>query len=278
MYSLIHLLVGIGLFGFFQLVPHAGGQLERSANLDSVDRVVISAPVLLFLAGGDRYLIANIETIRVAATGIESGLVNAYYLLRAQKVISDLNPCQEHNYYIANALLSWGGASREGGEILQRASDCRFWDELPPFFYGFNRFFFERDVPGALRWLDEAAERASTNSAGYRKLAIMLQVDAFNDERLALNFLRRERAAVRDPKLGQMLDKRIERLQGLIQLREAQQNYEAKFGEPLRYPSQLLDGGVLPALPRDPLGIGYEFSGGRFSLKRLKIAGVEELM
>lgn len=238
-------------------------------------RVVIAAPVLLVLFGGDRFLAANLEAMRLAATGVDSGLANTGYLVRAHKEVARLNQCHEDNYYLANALLTWGGAVDEGEAVLRAAMDCRFWDEWPPFFFGFNRFFFQRDVPGAVPALEEAANRAGDNAAGFRKLAVMIQAEQIADEQLALEFLRNERDRAREPKLKEMLAKRVARLGGLVALREAQGVYEKRMREPLRDPQQLLDSGLLEAYPEDPLRLGYEFVDGRFMLKKIKVAGAE---
>ncbi|MNE47812.1 hypothetical protein D3C80_1422370 [compost metagenome] len=72
-----------------------------------------------------------------------------------------------------------------------------------------------------------------------------------------------------------MLDKRVQRLQGLLTLREAQRRYEARHG-PLGDLQQLVEQGVLDSLPVDPLRLGYELRDGRIVLKKLKIAGMEE--
>lgn len=239
-------------------------------------RVVIAAPVLLVLFGGDRFLAANLETMRLAATGVDWGQADTGYLIRAQQVVAELNPCHEDNYYLANGLLSWGGADREGSEVLRRASSCRFWDELPPFFYGFNRFFFDSDVDTAATYLEEAAARSTSNAAGFRKFAIMLKAEQIQDEQLALEFLQSEHDQASDPKLKAMLAKRVQRLQGLVTLREAQRRFEAQSGGPLAAPEQLLERGLLSAFPEDPLKLGYEFVDGRFVLKKLKVAGVED--
>lgn len=239
-------------------------------------RVVIAAPVLLVLFGGDRFLAANLETMRLAATGVDWGQADTGYLIRAQQVVAELNPCHEDNYYLANGLLTWGGADREGGEVLRRASACRFWDEYPPFFYGFNKFFFERDVEAAAAYLEEAASRATVNAAGFRKFAIMLKAEQIQDERLALEFLLGEHDRASDPKLKGMLVKRVQRLQGLVTLREAQRRFEEQAGQPLAAPEQLLERGLLAAFPEDPLKLGYEFIDGRFVLKKLKVAGEED--
>lgn len=252
---------------------------NRAVALDSPvvgGRVVIAAPLLLVLFGGDRFLAANMEVMRLAATGVKLEGADTGYLVRAQREISVLNPCNEDNYYLANGLLTWGGADREGAEILRRAMQCRYWDELPAFFYGFNQAFFNKDIVAASTALEQAAQRATDNAAGFRKLAVMLQVESFADEKLALEYLLRQRdAAKNDPKLKKMLDTRVMRLRGLVALREAQRKYEAEHGALVSL-QQLVDHGFISALPVDPMGLGYELRNGRIVLGKMSIAGLGE--
>ena len=262
--------------GFVLLVTLRGSLSHRQLPAPSHDRVVISAPVLTTLYAGDRFLAANLETIRLSATGIDSGQADTFYLLRAHKVVADLNPCHENNYYIANALLTWGGAVDEGGDVLERATECRKWDELPPFLYGFNQFFFNHNIEMAQHWLEIAAQRADHNAAGYRNFAIMIEVAQIEDEKIALDMLKTERERAEGAKLKGMLNKRIGRLEGLVTLRSAKRAYEHQTGKALEQPIALIETGILAQFPQDPLGIGYEFVDGRFRLKRAKVAGVEE--
>ncbi|PAO92607.1 hypothetical protein BV581_10295 [Stutzerimonas stutzeri] len=241
----------------------------------SADRVVIPAPLLVVLHGGDRFLAADLETMRLSATGMDDRGVDTGYLVRAQREVARLNPCHEDNYYLANGLLTWGGAVDEGNEVLRAAVECRFWDEFPPFFYGINLSFFQRDNEEAARVLEIGAQRSTHNAAAMQRLAVMLRAEQFADERLALNYLTQQRDSSVDPKLKDMLDKRVIRLQGLIDLREAQRRYEAEHG-PLSELQQLLDRDLIAELPTDPLGLGYELRNGRIELKKLKIAGLEE--
>lgn len=268
-------LVGFVIF----VVIGAAGILAKSETAAVItDRVVISAPLQLLMAAGDRFLAANLESIRAAATTINTPDAeddNASFTIRARLTVAKLNPCHEDNYYQANAFLTWGGAVKEGNKVLRDAMNCRTWDELPPFFYGFNQYFFLNDLPEAQRAIQEAALRATKNEAFYRRFAIMIAAREIKDEAAATGFLQHERAQTSDPKLQAMLDKRIARLQGLIALRAAQQRYEARFGQPLTNPQALIDSGELEAFPNDPLRIGYEFVDGRFRLKELKIAGLE---
>jgi len=267
-------LAGVGFALFTSVVFwRAQSGINIDTELD-LDRVVISAPILIGLYGGDRFLAANLETMRLAATGTNNGQADSGYLIRAQRVVSELNPCHEDNYYLANGLLTWGGAVAEGNEILRRAMDCRFWDGVPGFFYGVNRSFFDGNVNEAVRALEQSADRWPENAAALRKLAVMLRVESFSDERLALIYLQQQRDGSRDPKLFEALDKRMVRLQRLIELREAQRRYEAVYGV-LGDLQQLVYSGVLAALPLDPLRLGYELRDGRIEMKKLKIAGME---
>lgn len=246
---------------------------NRQSVLDG--QVVITAPVQTLLFGGDRYLAADIETIRAAALGSDTSDATAYRL-RAHRVVAELNPCHEDNYYLANALLTWGGSEREGNEVVEKAMACRSWDEMPPFIYGFNLYFFGRHSSEAAKALEIAASRATDNAAAMRKLAIMINVESLNDDQMALDYLRQQRRTAKDPKLIAMLDKRLIRLEGLVTLREGQRRYEQRFGKPLHDPRDLLSSGLLQQFPSDPLGLGYEYHEGKFRLRTLQIQGLED--
>lgn len=270
------LLLALLGFSLFSIVSQWRTQMPEQTSPAIEGRVVIAASMLLVLFGGDRFLAANLETMRLAATGVDWGQADTDYLVRAQQEVARLNPCHEDNYYLANGLLTWGGADLEGTEVLRRAMQCRFWDELPAFFYGFNQAFFNKDIAEAGRSLELAAQRSTDNSAAFRKLAIMLKTEQIQDEQLALDFLQSEHDRASDPKLKAMLVKRVQRLQGLVTLREAQRRFEALSGSLLADPEQLFEYGLLAAFPEDPLKLGYEFVDGRFVLKKLKVAGAED--
>lgn len=241
----------------------------------STDRVVIPAPLLVALHGGDRFLAADLETMRLAATGIDYRGVDTSYLIRAQREVSRLNPCHEDNYYLANGLLTWSGAVEQGNEVLRTAVECRFWDEFPPFFYGINLWFLQHDNKEAARVLEIAAHRATDNAAVMLKMAVMLRAEMFADDQLAMSYLTQQRDNSADPRLREMLNLRVIRLQGLLDLREAQRRFEHKYG-PLASLEQLVEVELLGQLPADPLFLGYELRNGVIELKKLKIAGLEE--
>lgn len=270
------LFIGLAAFALFAAI--AAWRAQQPVQLAPqlfADRVVIPAPLLIALHSGDRFLAANLETMRLSATGMDDRGVDTGYLVRAQREVARLNACHEDNYYLANGLLTWGGAVEQGNEVLRAAVRCRFWDEFPPFFYGINLSFFQRNNEEAARMLEIGAQRSTDNAAAMLKLAVMLRAEQFADERLALNYLTQQRDSASDPKLHDMLDKRVIRLQGLIDLREAKRRFEAEHG-PLASLEQLVEAGTVAALPADPLRLGYELRDGHIELKKLKIAGLEE--
>lgn len=268
----------LALLGFAAFASISFWRVQQPLPLEQPqvqDRVVIAAPVLLALYAGDRFLAADLEAMRLAATGMDDGQSDTNYLIRAQQVVAQLNACHEDNYYLANGLLTWGGAVSEGNQVLHAAVQCRTWDFIPAFFYGINLAFFQRDTAEAQRILELGAQRSPENAASLRRLAIMLQAESFADEKLALDYLVRQRDAASDPRLRAMLDQRVARLQGLIALRQAQRHFETSNGA-LASLDQLVEFGLLPILPEDPVGLGYELREGQIILKKIKIAGMED--
>lgn len=249
-----------------------GPRDEGGVVMGYQDRVVISAPVLLFLTFGDRYLAGNLEVMRLSATSGGGG--HTHYLSRAQVEAARLHPCHEDNYYLANGLLAWSGAVESGNRVLRSAMECRTWDGVPGFLYGVNKFFFDKDIDEAEKALEVSARRWPENAALLRKLAIMLRADGFADEQLALDYLRRQRDGARDSGLRSMLDKRVVRLEGLLTLREAQRAHEKSHGD-LRELQDLVSHGFLSEIPVDPLNLGYELKDNIIVLKRIQLVGLE---
>ena len=103
----------------------------------------------------------------------------------------------------------------------------------------------------------------------------MYQAQTYPDLNQAKAFLIAQRDETKDPKFKQLLDLRVGRLAGLIELQEAQANYEKRFGRPLQDANLLLSSGMLKQFPIDPVGMGYVFEEGQFALRELKIRGMK---
>ncbi|MDH5856682.1 hypothetical protein [Lampropedia aestuarii] len=234
------------------------------------DRVVLPAPVQVFLAAGDRYLAANIENFRAMSSGTEANLpAEREFRLRSFDTASQLNPCHEDNYYVANAILTWGGAPEHGIDILRRATHCRSWDYSPPFFLGLAQNSFLHDPAKARASLELAATRASSEdqASSLHRIGVMMEAGSYQSTAASLAFLRHEMEATHDQRLKAMLEKRVQRMEGLQLLEQAQAEFEQKTGRPLQAPDELLSSGVLQAFPSDPMRLGYEFEDGHFRLR-----------
>ena len=128
-------------------------------------------------------------------------------------------------------------------------------DFLPGFFYAFNRYYFEHNPQEASNILISVADRLPQKE-GVLEIAAKWQ-EKGEDIQAALAVIRTMQRETRDAKLKTILQMRIDRLQGVIALREAAARYEKRMGRPLTDFSQLVTSGELEDLPRDPTGLGY---------------------
>ena len=191
--------------------------------------VALPPELQVFLAMGDRYLAANIETFRALVLTInERDKTTLRVLSEVQMGASTLNPAHEDNYYIAQAILPWNDLVEPTQYVESRAMDSRPWDFLPGFFYAFNRYYFEHDPHGGAEILFRAASRLEKKE-GVLEMAARWQ-ERGEDPELAINMIRAMQESSRNQKLKDSLQMRIDRLQGLIILREA----AARFADNLR--------------------------------------------
>jgi hypothetical protein len=240
----------------------ASFQLRDMPRLDRQDvlRVRLPIPVQLAYAGGDRYLAANLGVFRslmVDARVTERETYRVQAQLQADAAF--FNPYHEDNYYVAAAILPWNGQVELGQSVLLQAAQVRQWDMWPAFFYAFNAMYFERNMQRAGHWAEVAAQRHPTNAAALREMAAKWY-ERGDDPQFALNILAAMREQSRDENFRALLQARIERLQGLLQLRDAAAAYLAEHGVHPAGLDDLLGYGGLQAIPQDPLELGYALS------------------
>lgn len=213
----------------------------------------------VLLAGGDRYLAANLDGFRVLTTatarmGAEDYAVQA----RLQNDIAWFNPAHEDNYYIAAAFLPWNGHLDAAQNVLQRAAEARFLDWQPLFYLGFHHYQFLKDPAGGARWLLTAVPRAEEQQdrwalqdlaakwleKGYSTATAAAMVGAMAGSAPPGNFRK-------------YLQVRAERLNALAHLRDLALLYRKREG---RLPARIDDlvvAGLIDRIPVDPLGVGY---------------------
>ena len=240
-------------------------------------RVAVPRFAQVLLAGGDRYLAANIATVRALVASTE-GLSPEQFAIqgRVQSDASWLNPAQQDNYYLAAGILSWNGQLASTQKILRRAYDARPFDIWPASYFGFHEWHYNKQPLEGVRWLRLAAERA----AGYPEQVGLLEMasrwaSSSDDLGEAIRVVRHMAAGTRDQAFRSYLLKRAGRLEALRELRLSAEKFQQQFDRPPKSLKELLAPGLLEKLPLDPFGEGFELdSGGQpvvaGSLKRRK--------
>ena len=237
----------------------------KSAPRQSVSvEMLVALPlfVQVFMAMGDRYLAANIASIRALVVATDRMRPEEFKILaKVQEDVSWLNPAHEDNYYIAFAILAQYGEVDAAQTILARASRVRFFDYQPAFFYGFNQWYYKHDPAGAAAWMTEAAKKLPDPDQQLIMQNMAARwVDKAQDTELAIRVVEAMAKEARRKDFRVYLETRVVRLRQLQQLRMAAVTYRERFGKPLPNLQELVSSGILPALPQDPFGFGFGFN------------------
>lgn len=221
-------------------------------------RVVLPAPIQTLLALGDRYLAANAYVIRAATFNpLSEDALSFAVQAKVQSQAAILNPCNEDNGMLAAATLSWEDQVEAAQFVLAEGVHCRTWDPMPPFFQGFNEFYFNNDPMEAGRLVSVAAQRAEgPQRLGLQNIASRWLTHGQQPE-FAIAVIMAMRESTSDHNQRRLLGARIERLQGLVALRQAAATYTAERGMPITSLQALVDASYLEALPVDPFQRGY---------------------
>jgi hypothetical protein len=221
--------------------------------------VVLPGYIDVLLAGGDRHLAANIGVFRAMMTGGQVKDALTYEVqARIQRQVAILNPRQEDNSYIAAAILPWWGQVEPAQFILARATESRYWDFMPPFFQGFNEYYFNKNYQAAAELVQLSASRTEgVNRESFKAIAAKW-ISLGDDPRAAIGVIAALKEASRDPRMRGMLQARIDRLNNLLLLRQAAERYQREQGESISELSQLQQRGYLESIPVDPFQYGYE--------------------
>lgn len=254
------LFAGFALIAAFVFVLAQRTLASKSRITPSTElEVVLPLFVQVAMAGGDRYLAANLGAIRALVTETQHMGVEDFALLgRLQDNVSWLNPAHEDNYYTAAAILSWENQLERAQHILARATQARPYDYQPPFFYAFNLVNFHGDGLGAALWLRDAALRLPDpqERLAMENLAARW-IERSQDLRLAISVVDAMAKNTARKDFSRYLKRRVDRLRGLLVLREAANEYQNKYGKKITRLDDLVTSGVIAAIPQDPLGIGF---------------------
>jgi hypothetical protein len=234
------------------------------AEEDDLLRVVIPGYIEVLLAGGDRHLAANIGVFRAMMIGGDVKEELTYEVqAKVQRQVAILNPRQEDNSYVAAAILPWWGQVVDTQFILDRATQSRDWDFMPPFYQGFNEYYFNKNYQRAAELVQLSASRTDgVNRESFKAIAAKW-VSLGDDPRGAIGVIAALKDASYDPRIQRQLQGRIDRLKILLLLRRSTERYQQEHGESISQLEQLVEAGYLPNIPRDPFGYGFHIDSNR---------------
>lgn len=239
--------------------------LSRIAENESISHVM-PAPINLILAGGDRYLAADLIMFRVIIS-VGEGVVHFKDRAELQLQAAVFNAFLEDNYYQASASLPWEGFVKEGQFVLQRASDARVDDPWPSFFNGFSEYYFLQNFSAAAEHVLVSAERSSgTNRRLFKDVAAKWLSKGENYQ-LALGMVTELEKNTKSPATKKLLQRRALRLQNLILLEQTMKIYDKKYNKKLQFIESLLLKNLISSVPIDPWGAEYIIEFGRIVVK-----------
>ena len=223
-------------------------------------QVALPLFVQVFMTAGDRYLAADLGAIRALIVATDKMRPEDYRILgKVQEDVSWLNPAHEDNYYTAAAILPWNGELEAAQTILARAGNARYFDYQPAFYYAFHLLQFKGDAVGAAEWLRAAAEKLPDEDERLIMQNLAARwMDRAQDLDLAIRVVDAMAEQAKRKDFRAYLQQRVARLRSLRDLREAAERFRERFGRPPAKLRELVEYGLVPAIPADPFGFGFD--------------------
>ncbi|HMW17991.1 MAG TPA: hypothetical protein PLS39_09565 [Accumulibacter sp.] len=233
------------------------GQTMASASPELLISLPRFAQVLL--AAGDRHLAANLAGFRVLVA--DTGRMKAAdYAVqgRLQRDIAWFNPLHEDNFYIGAAILPWNGQVDAAQYVLGKASAARIFDWYPLFHYAFIHYHFRKDPATGARYLLEAMPRAATPQDQWALQSLAAAwIEKGYRTASAAGMVRAMAANTPPGGFRVYLEGRAKRLQDLVTLQDAATRFADRHGRRLASLQELVDSGLIAAIPSDPFGYGF---------------------
>lgn len=233
----------------------------REALHDRARELAVRIPLIfqILTAAGDRYLAANLTGFRILVSeAYRMGPAELALQARLQKDVSWLNPAHEDNYYIAAAILSVPDLIPTAQYILRRAADARPNDWQPLFYYGFNRYQFERDPKGGAQALLEAIPRMRDEGESWTMQNLAARwIERGYSPGDAARIVGGMAENASPGRFKRYLSVRAQRLRDLAMLKDAVTRFRESRGQVPTTLDDLVKGGFIERIPQDPFRRGY---------------------
>lgn len=235
--------------------------LYRQPRAQASTEMQVALPrfVQVMMAGGDRYLAANLAGFRALFASTENmGPDNFRIQAIVQSDAAWLNPAHEDNYYIAAAILPWNDQVQAAQFVLRLATQARPFDWQPPFYYAFNTLHFLKNPAEAAAWMRIAGMHTQDEleQLSFQQLAAQW-VSKGEDLELAIRLHRSMARETKHKNFANFLEKRALRLENFLSLERAITRYYELVGTNPTRLTELVDRAFLPSIPQDPFGMQY---------------------
>lgn len=261
LHTLGQLFLWLGTVTSFIGFATASSRLEKTRSATTEYEMSVALPKFaqVLLAGGDRYLAANITVFRALIS--DTQVHNTGRFATQAKLQADaawFNPRHEDNYYLTAASLPWNGFVNESQQILASATEGRPFDMLPPFFYAFNEYYFKHAPAEGVKWLKIAEKNAQSQQQkiGLQRTAANWMIKE-KDREFGLKLLSAMAEQSKTSSLRQHILLRKQQLESMILIDRAAQAYAARYGNTPASPEVLVETGFMSALPSNPFGTGF---------------------
>jgi len=263
--TLVLLLICAAAFGAINLASGHGLKEKRKGlkTLYRLDVVPIPAPLLRIAAGEFKGMAANYILLQAGAfLGSNQKLSERDYknlaLIFEQSIT--LDPYFQQTYFYAQAYLPWEAKMPEKAiSLLEISSRHRHWDWRPPYYIGFNQYFFLKDF--------EKASMSFMDAGRIEGAPVLLPLLG---ARFAAKSGRSETAIglldsmLQDPTMAEAerkeITQRIEALKGVIYLKNALAAYRDKEGEFPDSLEGLIEKRIIARMPSNPYSSEYFYN------------------
>jgi hypothetical protein len=243
----------------------AGARLDGNAERAAVgdDPVYLPrAEYLRPLSLGWQNAVADVLWFRtISYFGQHYGSDRTYpWLASMCDLVTDLDPRALHVYRFAGVVLPWEADQVDAGIRLLEKGLRQFPDSwLLHYYLGFNYFFFKGDNGRALAQLRRAMA-VSGSHPQIARLATVLAAHQYGPE-TTLAFLAQLHGDVDSAEVRQVIEDQARQVRlaaDLERLDETIAAFQTRRGVPPRHLQELVEAGVLDALPEEPFGGHYE--------------------